>query len=130
MPSIAEDRSEILNLLWRYANSIDFYANADGDVEAWLNTLTEDAIVEYPGDRHAGATELRKLAQKTKEYGGLRHVIVNPEVEVDGDTASVRAVLHLHKGLSLHSVKWYHMQITRTDDGWRVASVNLVPDVD
>lgn len=130
MPSIAEDRSDIMNLLWRYANAIDLYANADGELEAWLDTLAPDIVVEYPGARFAGYQEMTQLAGKTKEYGDLRHIIVNPEVEVDADAASVRAVLHLYKGLILHSVKWYYMKIVRTAGGWRIAAVNIVPAVD
>lgn len=130
MSGIAEDRSNIVNLLWRYANAIDLYANADGELEAWLDTLAQDIVVEYPGARYAGHPEMTRLAAKTKEHGDLRHIIVNPEVEVDDDVASVRAVLHLYKGLTLHSVKWYYMKIVRTTPGWRISTVSIVPAVD
>ncbi|MEU1953527.1 nuclear transport factor 2 family protein [Nocardia rhamnosiphila] len=127
VPTVTEDRSEILNLLWRYANAIDLYANDDDDVDGWLDTLTDDAVVEYPGAIHDGRQELIQLAMKVKEIGGIRHIVVNPEVEVEGDSASIRAVLHVYRGLTLDAAKRYRMKIVRTAAGWRIAKVDILP---
>src|SRR5579875_3321304 len=80
MPSLIEDRDEILQLLYRYNHAID-----GGEPERWADTFVEDGALEAGGQVMAGRDELVAFASTVH---GLRHVVTNPVVAVTGDTAS------------------------------------------
>jgi hypothetical protein len=112
MPSILEDRDEILQLLHRYNHCFD-----GGDAWGWADTFTPDGVEEVVG----GVTFCgrQELAAHVKEITGERHVVVNPVIEVRGDTATVRAYLLLYRGVELGVTGSYEDDLVRTPDGWR-----------
>lgn len=68
-----------------------------------------------------GREALRKFAASVPP--GLRHVVVNEVVELDGDQAHSRAYLLLFAGTppALAMTGTYEDTLRRTPDGWRFA---------
>lgn len=113
MPSTAEDRDEILQLLYRYNHAID-----SGDADGWADTFTFDAVFEVGGQVIAGRDALIAFASNVR---GLRHVVVNPVVAIVGDAATVRAYGLALQGTEISVVGSYEDDVTRTPAGWRFA---------
>lgn len=113
MTTLAEDRDEILQLLYRYNHAID-----SGQAEAWADTFTPDGSLDAGRGVLSGRDELVAFA---KGVSGSRHVVTNPVVEVSGDTAHVRAYLFLLRGGAIATVGIYDDQLVRADGGWRFA---------
>ncbi len=120
MPSLIEDRDEILQLLYRYNHAID-----GGEPERWADTFVEDGALEAGGQVMAGRDELVAFASTVH---GLRHVVTNPVVEVTGDTASVRAYVLVYRGTSMVVIGTYRDDLVRTPAGWRFAKRVFTPD--
>jgi hypothetical protein len=113
MPTVAEDRSEILQLLHRYSHAFD-----SGDAEGYADTFvpgggyTADGVLKFYG-RDTLIQHVRDVEP------GERHCVLNPVIDVDGDTARVKAYLLLFRGVDLNVVGLYEDQVVRTADGWR-----------
>ena len=84
MHSQAEDRDEILQLLYRYNHAID-----SGDAEGWADTFTEDGSLDAAGQLISGREALVEFASSVR---GLRHLVANPVVDISGDTGAVRGL--------------------------------------
>ena len=121
MPSITEDRDEILQLLYRYNHAID-----SGDAEGWADTFTPDAVFDAAGRVMSGREELVTFAASVH---GSRHVVANPVIDVAGDTATVRAYILLAHGTPVSVAGTYADELVRTHDGWRFAKRVFTPDV-
>ncbi len=111
MPTATEDRDEILQLLYRYNHAID-----GGRPDEWADTFTPDGVLEAGTNVFTGRDELAAFA---KSAGGMRHMLVNPLVELAGDTAHVSAYLMAVRGGAILAVGAYDDQLARTDAGWR-----------
>src|SRR5262245_37610120 len=109
--TITEDRDEIIQLLYRYNHTFD-----RGDAEAWADTFTEDGVFDAMGRVVTGRDALLEFAGRVS---GLRHVLVNPLVDVTGDTAHVRAYLVMIVNGAITSVGVYEDDLVRTAAGWR-----------
>jgi uncharacterized protein (TIGR02246 family) len=120
MPTVYEDRDEILQLLYRYNHAVD-----GADAEAWADTFTPDGVLDAGGRVMSGRDEFVAFA---KTVSGIRHMVVNPIVEVSGDSAHVRAYLMVLRGGAIGSVGIYDDQVVRTDDGWRFIKRVFTPD--
>jgi SnoaL-like domain len=84
------DKIEIHELLARYARGVDTH-----DWELWKSVFTEDAVIDYSlsGIAKGGRDEMAAyLAESFATIPWATHHITNFEVELDGDTAKVRAV--------------------------------------
>jgi hypothetical protein len=121
MPTVTEDRDDILQLLYRYNHTID-----TGDAEGWADTWTEDGVFDAGGSVLRGRAELVGFASGVS---GVRHVVMNPLVEITGDRARVRAYLMLLMGGAIGMVGVYEDDVVRTSDGWRFAARVFRPDV-
>jgi hypothetical protein len=110
MPSKVEDRDEILQLLYRYNHTID-----GGDPDGWAATFIEDGVFDAAGNVLSGRDALREFASSFK---GRRHVVANPLVEIDGDTATVRAYAVVFSGTTPSVVGIYEDELVRTPSGW------------
>lgn len=120
------DELEIASVLHRYARAVD-----GKDWELWRSLFTEDARIDYSsvggavGDRvEVSAWLERGLAHMPM----TQHYITNIETEVDGDTATVRAMFYnpmLLPGATTISAcgGYYHHVMVRTADGWRSADL-------
>jgi uncharacterized protein (TIGR02246 family) len=113
MPSTVEDRDEILQLLYRYNHAID-----GGDANGWADTFTEDAVFDAAGNVLSGRDALKNFAAGFK---GRRHVVANPLVQIDGDTATVRAYAVVFSGTTPSVIGVYEDELVRTPTGWRFA---------
>ena len=120
MPTVTEDRDEILQLLYRYNHAID-----SGDAEGWADTFTSDAVFDAAGNLMSGREALVAFAASVH---GSRHVVANPLIDVAGDTATVRAYILLAHGDPVSVVGTYQDDVVRTDDGWRFAKRVFTPE--
>ncbi len=118
----AHDKLEIHELLARYARSVD-----DKDWDLYRSVFTADAHIDYTS---AGA-----IAGSLDEVAGFlaevfttipwsQHHITNIEVDLDGDTARVRAMFY--NPLQLPGMDEpsfcggnYHHEMVRAADGWK-----------
>ena len=120
MPSITEDRDEILQLLYRYNHAID-----GGDAHGWAGTFTADGVFDVAGQVRSGRDELVAFAAGVHGY---RHTVVNPVVDVAGDAATVRAYWVVYQGTAVAAVGTYEDEVVRTPGGWRFAKRVSTPD--
>ena len=120
MPSITEDRDEILQLLYRYNHAID-----SGDAHGWAGTFTADGVFDVAGQVRSGQDELAAFAAGVHGY---RHTVVNPVVDVAGDAATVRAYWVVYQGTAVAAVGTYEDEVVRTPGGWRFAKRVSTPD--
>ena len=138
---MSDDRAAVLDLIYRYAELIDA-----GDFDA-LGRLLARAAFGGPGTATvAGAQNIAGLfAMTTKRFPvphqagagtpKTRHLVLNPIVETDGDTAGARStfcVVQATDRLPLQPivVGRYYDRFGRDDDGWhfteRIADVEMV----
>jgi ketosteroid isomerase-like protein len=122
MASVSEDRDEILQLMYRYNHSID-----SGDADEWAGCFVEDAVFDGAGMVTTGRDALRAFAEQVGGRG-KRHVLLNPLIDVDGDTAHGRAYVLLLDGPGIGAVGGYDDEFTRTADGWRIAKRSFTID--
>ncbi len=120
MPSITEDRDEILQLMYRYNHLID-----SGDAAGWAGTFTPDGVFDVAGQVRSGRDELTAFAASVH---GLRHTVANPVIDITGDAASVRAYFVVFQGTALTATGTYSDELVRTPAGWRFAKRVSVPD--
>ena len=116
MTTRAEDRDDIRQLLAEYNHAIDH-----ADDERWAALFTEEGTFDMGRDPVVGREGLRKFAASMPP--GMRHVVANEVIDVDGDDAQVRAYVMLYGGSppSLAMMGEYEDTLRRTADGWRFA---------
>jgi hypothetical protein len=113
MPSVSEDRDEIVQLLYRYNHTAD-----NGDDAGWADTFTEDGVFDAAGAVISGREALMKFVATVQ---GIRHVSANPLIEVKGDTATVSSYFFAFAGKVVAVTGMYQDQVVRTPAGWRFA---------
>ena len=95
--ALLEAEQAILKTLYRYGHSIDY-----GDEEAWVDCFTEDGVFDVrarlshqPNRLISGRDELRAFIKRHTRAPELwhKHLLIEPLIEVDGDTATVRSYL-------------------------------------
>ena len=117
------DHLEITALLHRYARAVD-----SEDWEMWRSVFTEDARIDYSNVPGGSAGTREEIAEWLRASLALlpmtQHYITNIEMEIDGDTAAVRAMFYNPmqllgiEGLSFCG-GYYHHRMVRTTGGWR-----------
>ncbi|WP_280460602.1 nuclear transport factor 2 family protein [Nocardia carnea] len=122
------DRIEITDLLTRYATAVD-----DKDWPLYRSVFTADAQIDYStagGPTGDVDTVVGKLTEQLGLFSRTQHFISNIAVELDGDTAKVRAMFFnpmiVSPGKQFTCGGWYNHDLVRTPDGWR--SARLVED--
>jgi uncharacterized protein (TIGR02246 family) len=123
------DRTKIIELTARYNRCFD-----DGDVDGFVDTFTEDGVMEVTGSFTASGREaLAEMCRHTP--WGTMHVTTGTTVEVDGDHAVQTVTLVVlsrpaGKGdvPKLVGTGRYVDQLTRTGDGWRFAKRSATLD--
>jgi hypothetical protein len=117
-----QDKLEIHELLARYARAVD-----DNDWDLYRSIFTDDASIDYSSaGAAAGPVDevVAFLAQVMPTVPWKQHYITNVEIELAGDTASVRAMFFNPMQLPGMSEPsscggFYHHDLVRTADGWR-----------
>ncbi len=119
------DRAEISDLLARYARAVDRQ-----DWKLYRSLFTADAQIDYTsvGGVAGGVEEVVAfLAGAMSMFESIQHLISNVEIEIEGDTASVTAMVYNPLKLPGSPVwatgGWYHHKLVRTSDGWRSRSL-------
>jgi hypothetical protein len=126
--ALLEDERAVLKTLHRYAHSIDY-----GDEEAWVDCFAEDGVFDIrarlshqPNRVVTGREELRAFIHGHTRAPELwhKHLLVEPLIEVDGDTAtcsSYLAVVMEHDDEPILRVFGrYRDRLVRCPDGrWR-----------
>jgi 3-phenylpropionate/cinnamic acid dioxygenase small subunit len=121
-----EDRTEIEELLVRYATGID-----SRDWPLFRSCFTEDLEADYDTlGPIAGAERITDIMQKAHDpMGPSFHRMSNMVVKIDGDTAAARTYVHAvllvdpaDKDKWVDVVGSYDDKLVRTPDGWRIAN--------
>jgi 3-phenylpropionate/cinnamic acid dioxygenase small subunit len=116
------DKLEIHELLARYARGVD-----NRDWELYRSVFTDDAHIDYTsaGGIAGGRDEVAAwMARVFPSIPWSQHYITNIEIELDGDTAEVRAMFYNPMQLPGMDAPsscggFYHHDLTRTADGWK-----------
>ena len=122
----SDDYEGIRRALGRYCQ-----LNDDGQFDRWGELFTEDATFRY-GDQVEvhGRDEIKAFvsAAQPPEARG-RHVIMNEIIDVDGDTAEVRADFIFFSPsdgpVLAIAANRYHDRLQRSGDGWQFTEVNI-----
>ena len=124
------DQRDICDLLHRYARALD-----EKDWEMLATCFTPDAVALY-GEVLGRKEGFEAIAETCRTaLGNLdssQHMITNPEVAVDGETATARCYVqaqHTKAGTpggdnyTIGGI--YHDEIVLTDAGWRIRQREL-----
>lgn len=131
-PQDIADRLAIDDLLTRYTMAVD-----GGDWDQLDTVFTPDAVIDYTsagGVRGTRAEIKVWLAEALAPFPVRQHLIANKRVQLDGDTATVRAyfynpMLITRPDGSSHPTPgggYYNHRLVRTAEGWR--SVELIEE--
>jgi hypothetical protein len=121
------DRLEIQDLVVRYCHAIDRQALDELD-----SIFTSDAVIDYTafGAPRAGVEEMKGfLAQALPAHVAYYHLAATSRILIAGDTAEAHTICHNpmifrregRTDLLYYCGLWYHDQLVRTADGWRIA---------
>jgi ketosteroid isomerase-like protein len=125
MPSLADDRDAIRDLLARYIRVADAGCS---QAEAWVAFYTDDAEFHQQGAPPVVGKEALLEFGKTLPDGGIRHMITDHVIDVDGDRATCEATVALVVG-----GKWFGTgratdELRRVDGAWKIARRSFAPD--
>ena len=129
MPSTADDRHAIQDVIVTYAASID-----DRDFEAYRALFEEDVVLEGFGAEPVRGREdwMSFVTEALSSYRATQHMLGVPKIEIDGDRARMRTDLqasHFPKDPEGKTfVLWatYQTELVRRSDGWRIRHHRLV----
>jgi hypothetical protein len=126
MPTVAEDRDAIRDLYARYATDIDGGADR---AEEWSQHYAEGGVFELGGglDPLVGRTALREFCL-TMPTTGIRHVLSNLIVDVDGDQARCEALVIVIMKNQIVSVGVARDELSRIDGRWQITLRTFTPD--
>lgn len=127
-PDQVADRLAIDDLLDAYAQAID-----TRDWTLFRTLFTPDAVLDYThegGVRGSVEEAVAWLEPSLAPFAMIQHMVVNRQVDIDGDTASARAYVFSPLGLPdgdgaltlVLSGGRYEDRLRRTPGGWRFAS--------
>jgi SnoaL-like domain len=123
------DRLELMDLMVRYSHAVDNRAWDDFD-----QIFTADAVIDYTvfGGPRGTVPEIKEyLATTLAAFPAFQHLVANPELRIDGDTATGRTMCFNPMGVARPEGEqgdprvffcglWYLDQFVRTTDGWRI----------
>jgi hypothetical protein len=100
-------------------------------VDEWLELWTDNGAFVVDGDRTEGRDALRNLGGGIDLAMGLRHVVTNVVVDVDGDTATSASYLQIAVGGRPPNPVMsgrYADTLRRVDGEWRFVERALTAD--
>jgi ketosteroid isomerase-like protein len=119
------DREEIRELLVEWARSVD-----RNDFDAFDRCYTDDVTIDfrqigYQGDTGAGHREF--LEQSAPFFARMQHHITNLTFHEMTDTTArtscmTYAATVMHDGTVFFIGAWYHDELRKTVDGWRISA--------
>jgi ketosteroid isomerase-like protein len=118
----AGDQAEISALLYRYARAVD-----TKDWDLYRSVFTDDAKIDYSSAGAAVGTRDEVTEWLRAGFAAIAwsmHYVTNVEADVDGDTATVRAMFYNPMQLpgmtgTSSCGGYYHHELVRTPGGWR-----------
>jgi ketosteroid isomerase-like protein len=124
------DLRDIADLLHRYARALD-----DKDWSLLATCFTTDAVALY-GEvlgRQEGFAAIEKVCRAALGHlDSSQHIIANPEIAIDGDTATARCYVHAQHtkagtpgGDNMTIGGTYLDRLVRTAEGWRICEREL-----
>lgn len=139
---LLEDRQAILETLHRYGQALDygleeefldcFTADASWDTEPMRDVVRDEQLrVGRLPAGHVGRDELRGFVQRHTNAPGHwhKHLVVDPLIELDGDTAHVTSYFlridadRDSSGAHIRASGRYRDELVRCEDGrWRIAA--------
>lgn len=113
-----DDHNAILNLLARYAHTVD-----GRDFERFGELLSADVVFEVGEHRMEGrATVVDTISKTMARSAGGRHVGVNVAVDIDGDRAVATSDFLLYSAAcELRQIGRYHDELIKADGVWQFA---------
>lgn len=117
------DRLSITDFLTTYAHAVD-----TKDWTLYRSLFTPDAHIDYTsaGGVEGSVDEVATWLETTMEFfSATQHLVSNEMVEIDGDTATVRAMFFNPMQFAGDDAPyfdcggWYNHELVRTEDGWR-----------
>ena len=121
------DRAELADLVARHSLWID-----EGRFDETHRLFTDDVVVRSPrGEAHGIQTLVGLVRSGHDQYARTLHSKSNLVIEVDGDTASVRAhdvaVFVLDDKSEAIAAGIHRYGARRTEDGWRFDRLVVTP---
>lgn len=124
------DRLELMDLMVRYAHAVDTRSWTTFD-----DLFTADAIIDYTAFGGGVGTVVETkayLASVMPGFPGSQHLVSNPMLTIDGDTATGRTMCFNPMVVArpdgdpgeprvFFCGLWYLDTFQRTNDGWRIA---------
>ena len=117
------DESAIRRLLADYCHLLD-----DGRFEEWIALFDEDVVFVVMGNRLRGRDDVRSFIEPTQQEDDRgRHMLSEPVIEVDGDTARVATdYVFVSRTNTILSTGRYLDVMRRAPDRWCFASREIV----
>lgn len=120
------DELEIRALLSRYARAVD-----TKDWQLYRSVFTADAHIDYSSAGAPVGARDEVADWLAVAFGAIpwsMHYITNVETDIDGDTATARAMFYNPMQLPGKAEQsccggYYHHELVRTPDGWRSRSL-------
>ena len=121
------DRLEIQDLIARYCHAID-----RRELDELDSIFAEDAVIDYTafGAPRASLGEMKGfLAEALTAHTAYYHLAATSRIVLDGDRAECHTICHNpmifpregRPDVLYYCGLWYHDQLVRTADGWRIA---------
>ena len=117
------DESAIRRLLADYCHLLD-----DGRFDEWITLFDEDVVFVVMGNRLRGRDDVRSFIEPTQQEDDRgRHMLSEPVIEVDGDTALVATdYVFVSRTNTILSTGRYLDVMRRAPDRWCFASREIV----
>ncbi|TYB62827.1 nuclear transport factor 2 family protein [Nonomuraea sp. PA05] len=120
------DRAELADLVARHSLWVDEFRYDETD-----RLFTEDVVVKAPRGEAHGIKELIELVSAHRVYARTLHNKTNLVIEVDGETATVRAhdvaVYVIDDKTAAVAAGIIRYGARRTEDGWRFDHLEITP---
>jgi SnoaL-like protein len=121
------DRAELADLVARHSLWID-----EGRYDETDQLFTEDVVVKSPrGEAHGIETLIGLVRSGHDTYARTLHNKCNLVIEVDGETATVRAhdiaVFIIDDKTEAVAAGFHRYGARRTEDGWRFDRLEITP---
>ncbi|WP_204052878.1 nuclear transport factor 2 family protein [Microbispora siamensis] len=123
---VLADRAELADLVARHSLWVD-----EGRYDETDRLFTEDVVVKSPRGEAHGIKELIQLVSAHRVYARTLHIKANLVIEVDGETATVRAhdvaVFVLDDKTEAIAAGILRYGARRTETGWRFDRLEISP---
>lgn len=121
--SYHEDRSDIIDVLVRYATGID-----RRDWPLFRTVFTDDCVLDYGeiGKWNGVDAVTEFMDQSHAMAGHTMHRLGNHAIAVDGDTATARTyvdalIMAQDNSSGVSGIGFYDDELVRTTGGWQIA---------